>query len=88
MLLAAARDLDLDLRRSVLFGDKASDLLAALAAGIPHRVLLGTDGARGARRRLSRTASPPIASDRSLTPCGRTRCAALLARLPHEQAAA
>jgi D-glycero-D-manno-heptose 1,7-bisphosphate phosphatase len=44
LLLDAARDLDLDLSRSVLFGDKASDLQAALAAGIPHRVLLGTDG--------------------------------------------
>lgn len=44
MLLDAARDVGIDLRRSVLFGDKASDLQAALAAGIPHRVLLGTDG--------------------------------------------
>jgi D-glycero-D-manno-heptose 1,7-bisphosphate phosphatase len=44
LLLDAARDLDIDLRRSVLFGDKASDLRAALAAGIPNRVLLGTDG--------------------------------------------
>jgi len=44
MLLAAARDLDLDLGRSVLFGDKASDIEAAVAAGVGHRVLLGTDG--------------------------------------------
>jgi D-glycero-D-manno-heptose 1,7-bisphosphate phosphatase len=44
LLLDAARDLGLDLQRSVLFGDKATDLQAALAAGIPHRVLLGTDG--------------------------------------------
>ena len=43
MLLAAARDLDLDLGASVLFGDKESDLLAAVAAGVPVRVLLGTD---------------------------------------------
>lgn len=44
MLLNAASDLGLDLRRSVLFGDKVSDLQAALSAGVPHRVLLGTDG--------------------------------------------
>ena len=43
MLLAAARDLDLDLGASVLFGDKESDLLAARAAGVPVRVLIGTD---------------------------------------------
>jgi len=45
MLLAAAHDLGLDLGESVLFGDKESDLLAARAAGVPERVLLGTDGA-------------------------------------------
>lgn len=45
MLLRAARELKLDLAHSVLFGDKLSDLQAAAAAGVPHRVLLGTDGA-------------------------------------------
>jgi D-glycero-D-manno-heptose 1,7-bisphosphate phosphatase len=44
MLLAAARDLGLDLSRSILFGDKASDMTAAAAAGVRWRVLLGTDG--------------------------------------------
>jgi D-glycero-D-manno-heptose 1,7-bisphosphate phosphatase len=44
MLLAAMRDLDLDPARSVLFGDKRSDLEAAAAAGVPERVLLGTNG--------------------------------------------
>ena len=44
LLLDAARDLGLDLTRSVLFGDKVSDLQSALAAGIPHRILLGKDG--------------------------------------------
>lgn len=43
MLLAAARDLDIDLRSSAMLGDKTSDLEAALAAGVPLRVLLGTD---------------------------------------------
>lgn len=46
MLLRAARELQLDLARSVLFGDKRSDLQAAQAAGVPVRVLLGTDGRR------------------------------------------
>lgn len=44
MLLAAAGDLSLDPTRSVLFGDRDSDLMAARTAGIPLRVLLGTDG--------------------------------------------
>jgi D-glycero-D-manno-heptose 1,7-bisphosphate phosphatase len=46
MLLAAARDLQLDLGRSVMFGDRASDLLAARAAGVPNRVLLWTDACK------------------------------------------
>jgi len=46
MLLAAARDLDLNLPGSVMFGDRASDLDAARAAGMEHRFLLGTDGKR------------------------------------------
>jgi D-glycero-D-manno-heptose 1,7-bisphosphate phosphatase len=46
MLLAAARELALDLSRSILFGDRDSDLLAAQAAGVPQRVLLGTNGTR------------------------------------------
>lgn len=44
LLLAAARDLGLDLARSICFGDKLSDLHAAAAAGVPYRVLLGTNG--------------------------------------------
>jgi D-glycero-D-manno-heptose 1,7-bisphosphate phosphatase len=44
MLLDAARDLRLDLARSILFGDKVSDLQAAVAAGVPQRVLLATNG--------------------------------------------
>lgn len=43
MLLAAARDLDVDLSTSAMFGDKTSDLEAARAAGVPLRILLGTD---------------------------------------------
>lgn len=44
MLIAAARELLLDVSRSVLFGDKDSDIEAAFAAGVPLRVLLGRDG--------------------------------------------
>jgi D-glycero-D-manno-heptose 1,7-bisphosphate phosphatase len=43
MLLSAAHDLGIDLRSSAMFGDKMSDLEAARAAGVPIRVLLGTD---------------------------------------------
>ncbi|MCU0950851.1 MAG: D-glycero-beta-D-manno-heptose 1,7-bisphosphate 7-phosphatase [Burkholderiaceae bacterium] len=45
MLLDAARDLQIDLARSVMFGDKRSDLEAAQAAGVPQRVLLGLNAA-------------------------------------------
>jgi histidinol phosphatase-like enzyme len=38
------RDLDLDPARSVLFGDKRSDLEAAVAAGVAERILLGLNG--------------------------------------------
>jgi len=44
MILRAARELGLDLARSVLFGDRRSDLAAAQAAGVPRRFLLATDG--------------------------------------------
>jgi D-glycero-D-manno-heptose 1,7-bisphosphate phosphatase len=44
MLLQAARELNLDLQRSALFGDRATDLQAAANAGVPLRYLLGTDG--------------------------------------------
>ncbi|WP_431285556.1 D-glycero-alpha-D-manno-heptose-1,7-bisphosphate 7-phosphatase [Humitalea sp. 24SJ18S-53] len=40
MLLEAARDLGLDLGESVMLGDRASDMLAALAAGVGHCLLV------------------------------------------------
>jgi D-glycero-D-manno-heptose 1,7-bisphosphate phosphatase len=44
MLLRAARDLSLDLARSVLVGDRCSDVAAANAAGVAHAFLLrGTE---------------------------------------------
>jgi D-glycero-D-manno-heptose 1,7-bisphosphate phosphatase len=86
LLLDAMRDLNIDVRRSVLFGDKASDLQAALAAGIPYRVLLGTDGCKepcdvfpgGLATERFRSLAEAVRSD---------TMRALLARLPHEQAA-
>jgi D-glycero-D-manno-heptose 1,7-bisphosphate phosphatase len=45
LLLDAMRELDLDPARSVMFGDKRSDLEAAAAAGVNERVLLGLNGA-------------------------------------------
>jgi D-glycero-D-manno-heptose 1,7-bisphosphate phosphatase len=87
LLLDAVRDLDIDVRRSVLFGDKASDLQAALAAGIPNRVLLGTDG----REEPDHVFPGGLATERfrSLADAVRSDAMrALLARLPHEPAAA
>lgn len=43
LFLQAAKELDLDLSRSIAFGDKARDLQAADKAGVPVRILLGTD---------------------------------------------
>lgn len=44
LLRRAIAELHLDPARSLLFGDKASDLQAAQAAGVPLRVLLGLNG--------------------------------------------
>jgi D-glycero-D-manno-heptose 1,7-bisphosphate phosphatase len=44
MLLRAAAEHGLALDQSLLIGDKASDLEAAHAAGVPVRLLVGTDG--------------------------------------------
>ena len=52
MLLRAALELNLDLKRSAMFGDRVSDLQAAAAAGVPLRYLLGTNGS-----------SPPASAD-------------------------
>lgn len=40
MLLLAAQELGIDLGQSIMVGDKASDIMAAIAAGIPKRFLL------------------------------------------------
>jgi len=52
LLLDAARELDLDLARSVMLGDKLSDILAGRTAGCGHTIRLGpdVDGAGGSQR--------------------------------------
>ncbi len=45
MILAAQRDLALDLAASILVGDKPSDIAAGEAAGVGLCVRVGTDGA-------------------------------------------
>lgn len=44
LFLKAAKELDIDLERSLAFGDKERDLEAALRAGVLTRILLGKDG--------------------------------------------
>jgi D-glycero-D-manno-heptose 1,7-bisphosphate phosphatase len=44
MLLQAARELDIDLARSIIVGDKASDMAAGAAAGLARLVLFDPDG--------------------------------------------
>lgn len=44
MIVAAQKDLDLDLAESVLVGDKPSDMQAAEAAGVGRRILLAEAG--------------------------------------------
>ena len=43
MILQAARDLDIDLTQSVMYGDKESDRKAAIAGGIPTFHLVSDD---------------------------------------------
>jgi D-glycero-D-manno-heptose 1,7-bisphosphate phosphatase len=45
MILQAAADLDVDLARSAIIGDRPSDMVAGAAAGIGLRILLGTPDA-------------------------------------------
>ena len=45
MILEAAAELEIDLARSILIGDKLSDIQAGLAAGVAVRLLLSQRGA-------------------------------------------
>lgn len=44
MILQAQTELNIDLSASIMVGDKPSDMKAAQAAGIPQRILVGTNG--------------------------------------------
>ena len=44
MFLLAQRELEINMSESVMFGDKRSDMQAALAAGVKSRILVGKDG--------------------------------------------
>ncbi len=60
MFLEAARHLNLDLRRSLLVGDKVSDILAARAAGLPRAIHVRTGhGADAAEEANSLSAISP-----------------------------
>ncbi len=61
MLLEAARDFGLDLSRSFMIGDKASDILAGKAAGC--RSILVKTGKAGAGETDSGTVSPDLTAD-------------------------
>ena len=59
----AARELSLDLTRSMMVGDALSDIMAARAAGVPHQVLVRT-GRGKAQAQL-----PEVTSLQPLTVC-------------------
>ena len=42
MILDAVKHLDIDLARSYMVGDKASDMKAAINAGVAHKILVET----------------------------------------------
>ena len=44
MLLQAVQDYGIDVGKSLMVGDKAGDMTAARAAGVPKRILVGRDG--------------------------------------------
>jgi D-glycero-D-manno-heptose 1,7-bisphosphate phosphatase len=58
LLTQAAEDLDLDLRASFLIGDALTDLQAAQAAGVPHRIMVRT-GRGASQLQLSEANSLP-----------------------------
>mgnify|MGYP005867182629 CR=1 FL=1 len=58
MILAAADRLGLDLERSVLAGDKASDIVAPAAAGLPRAIHVATGEGRAERPKLPASPLP------------------------------
>jgi len=73
MILEAAARLSLDLRHSVLAGDKLSDLEAGAAAGIPRLVHVGTGNGAKERGRVAAWHGPvavtTLADLSLLSPC-------------------
>lgn len=63
MLLDAAAEHGLDLARSAMIGDRASDMEAAFAAGVPRRILLCDDPAEAAAAPLGTHVLPGGALD-------------------------
>jgi D-glycero-D-manno-heptose 1,7-bisphosphate phosphatase len=47
MILKAARDLEIDLKKSILVGDKVSDIQAGVAAGVGRTCLITTSNSEG-----------------------------------------
>jgi len=66
MFLLAARELGLDLERSVMVGDRASDMAAAAAAGVPTRLLF--QGGEGRRSEVAGLAQKRILALRDAIP--------------------
>jgi D-glycero-D-manno-heptose 1,7-bisphosphate phosphatase len=67
MLLQAAADLALDLNRSLLVGDALTDLQAAVAAGVPQRILVRTGRGRRQEQSAAKQARFPFATYDSLS---------------------
>jgi D-glycero-D-manno-heptose 1,7-bisphosphate phosphatase len=65
MLLRARSDLDLDLRSSILIGDKLSDILAGCAAGVGTQILLSSERAESEPQNISCCVSPSLDDIRS-----------------------
>jgi D-glycero-D-manno-heptose 1,7-bisphosphate phosphatase len=65
MLLRAQADLDLDLRSSILIGDKLSDIQAGCAAGVGTQVLLSSEPAHSERQKNLCYVSPSLDDIRS-----------------------
>jgi D-glycero-D-manno-heptose 1,7-bisphosphate phosphatase len=73
MIIEAARRFDLDLGRSVIAGDKLTDLEAGAAAGIPRLVHVATGHGAAERQRVGRWHGPvavtTLADLSLLSPC-------------------
>lgn len=60
MLLQAARDLNIDLRRSIMVGDALTDIAAGQAAGVAETILVRTGRGRRQEQLPEAAAMPPF----------------------------